>query len=79
MCRILTAFMPQTVNAQTRGLWLYPSAAAVPAAGGGVMRVLFIDCEGLGAVRVISDCHFAVQLNHFISGFLSYSVAVFLK
>jgi hypothetical protein len=32
-----------------------------------------------GAVRVISDCHFAVQLNHFISGFLSYSVAVFLK
>ena len=29
--------------------------------------------------RVISDCHFAVQLNHFIPGFLSYSVAVFLK
>ena len=32
-----------------------------------------------GAARVISDCHFAVQLNHFIPGFLSYSVAVFLK
>jgi hypothetical protein len=29
--------------------------------------------------RVISDCHFAVQLNHFIPGFLSYSVPVFLK
>jgi hypothetical protein len=29
--------------------------------------------------RAISDCHFAVQLNHFIPGFLSYSVAVFLK
>ena len=32
-----------------------------------------------GAVRVISDCHFSVQLNHFILGFLSYSVPVFLK
>jgi hypothetical protein len=31
------------------------------------------------APRVISDCHFAVQLNHFIPGFLSYSVAVLLK
>jgi hypothetical protein len=30
-----------------------------------------------GAVRVISDCHFLVQLNRFIPGFLSYSVAVF--
>jgi hypothetical protein len=29
--------------------------------------------------RVISDCHLSVQLNHFIPGFLSYSVAVFLK
>ena len=33
----------------------------------------------LGAARVISDCHFSVQLNHFILGFLSYSVPVFLK
>jgi hypothetical protein len=32
-----------------------------------------------GQCRVISDCHFPVQLNHFIPGFLSYSVAVFLK
>jgi hypothetical protein len=32
-----------------------------------------------GASRVISDCHFSVQLNHFIPGLLSYSVAVFLK
>jgi hypothetical protein len=30
-----------------------------------------------GAARVIPDCHFAVQLNHLIPGFLSYSVAVF--
>jgi hypothetical protein len=29
--------------------------------------------------RVISDCHFSVPLNHFIPGFLSYSVPVFLK
>jgi hypothetical protein len=29
--------------------------------------------------RVISDCHFAVQLNqHFIPGLLSYPVAIFL-
>jgi hypothetical protein len=33
----------------------------------------------LGWLRVISDCHFAVQLGHFIPDFLSYSVAVFLK
>jgi hypothetical protein len=32
-----------------------------------------------GDVRVISDCHFSVQLNHFIPVFLSYSVAGFLK
>jgi hypothetical protein len=35
--------------------------------------------ENYGTHRVISDCHFAVQLNHFIPGFLSYSVAVFPK
>jgi hypothetical protein len=29
--------------------------------------------------RVIPGCHFSVQLNHFIPGFLSYSVAVVLK
>jgi hypothetical protein len=32
-----------------------------------------------GAARVISDCHFAVHPNHFISDLLSYSVAVFPK
>jgi hypothetical protein len=32
-----------------------------------------------GEDRVISDCHFSVQLNHFIPGFLSYSVAAFSK
>jgi hypothetical protein len=30
------------------------------------------------APRVISDCHFTVQLHHFTPGFLSYSVALFL-
>jgi hypothetical protein len=34
---------------------------------------------GDGGSRVISDCHFSVQLNHFMPVFLSYSVAVFLK
>ena len=34
------------------------------------------DC---GVLRVISDCHFALQLNSFVPGFPSYSVAVFLK
>jgi hypothetical protein len=29
--------------------------------------------------RVISNRHFSVQLNHFIPGFLSYSVPVFLR
>jgi hypothetical protein len=29
--------------------------------------------------RVTPDCHFAVQLNRLMPGFLSYSVAVFLK
>jgi hypothetical protein len=37
------------------------------------------DAELAGARRVISDCHFAVQRDHFIPGFLSYSGAVFLK
>jgi hypothetical protein len=39
----------------------------------------FVLWKKCGEDRVISDCHFAVQLNHFIPGFLSYSVAVFLK
>jgi hypothetical protein len=38
----------------------------------------FHDIQG-GTNRVISDCHFSVQLNHVIPVFLSYSVAVFLK
>ena len=33
----------------------------------------------LGQPSVISDCHFAVQLNHFIPSFLSYSVPLCLK
>jgi hypothetical protein len=36
-------------------------------------------CAAYAAPRVISDCHFAVPLNHFMPGFRSNSVAVFLK
>jgi hypothetical protein len=35
--------------------------------------------KNLAAGRVIPDCHFSVQLNHFIPVFLSYSVDVLLK
>ena len=35
--------------------------------------------RGRRSNRVTPDCHFAVQLNHFIPGFLSYLVAVFIK
>ena len=35
------------------------------------------EAGGGGGFRVISDCHFSVQLNHFIPGFLSYSVYLF--
>ena len=43
------------------------------------LRVYADPVDPRGEHRVISDCHFAVQLNHFIPGFLPYSVAVFLK
>ena len=39
----------------------------------------FFSIHNHGVPRVISDSHFAVQLNHFIPDFLSYLVAVFLK
>jgi hypothetical protein len=32
-----------------------------------------------GALRVIADCHFAVQLNQFMPGLLSYLVTVFSR
>jgi hypothetical protein len=48
--------------------YLFPAGAPVPYG-----RALE------GAARVISDCHFSVQIDHFIPGFLSYSVPVFLK
>ena len=41
--------------------------------------LIYLDGNSLGALRVIFDCHFIVQLHHFIPGFLSYPVAVFLK
>ena len=44
-----------TVRACTRGLWMAaPPAARMTSAGGGAdtPRVLFVDCEGLGAIKV---------------------------
>jgi hypothetical protein len=41
-------------------------------------RTAFPDSD-TGELRVISDYHFAVQLNHFTPGFRSYSVAAFPK
>ena len=57
------------------------AAAAARALGGGGAGRAGGGGRGLhgGGARVISDCHFSVQLNHFIPGFLSYSVPVFLK
>ena len=37
----------------------------------------FALCGATQVARVISDGHFSVQLNHFIPGFLSYSVYLF--
>ena len=41
------------------------------------LRVYADPVDPCGEHRVISDCHFSVQRNHFIPGFLSNSVAVF--
>ena len=61
--------------ARPAGSWRHGPAAA----GLGGLRLRRADRARRGAHRVISDCHFAVQLNHFIPGFLSYSVAVCRK
>ena len=39
-----------TINACTRGLWVWPTAMTVPQPDGTSLRVLFVDSEGLGAV-----------------------------
>ena len=39
-----------TINACTRGLWIWPTAMTVPQPDGTSLRVLFVDSEGLGAV-----------------------------
>ena len=51
--------------------------ASVADKGGMAIRLHFM--TGGQVARVISDCHFAVQLSHFIPCFLSYSVAFSLK
>jgi hypothetical protein len=53
------------VNAPTGGR--PPGSNARPSTAGAQVR------------RVISDCHFSVQLDHFIPGFRSYSVPAFRK
>jgi hypothetical protein len=40
-----------TVNPCTRGLWLFPNSVPMTGADGKKMRVLFVDSEGLGAVK----------------------------
>ena len=48
--------------------------------GGSAVRLDHLDAVAERPGRVISGCHFSVQLNHFIpAGFLSYSVPVFLN
>jgi hypothetical protein len=39
-----------TVQACTRGLWIWPTAMHVPQPDGTSLRVLFVDSEGLGSV-----------------------------
>jgi hypothetical protein len=55
-----------------------PVVPCLPTQGGHGRRRLHNGMTPVSA-RVISDRHFAVQLNHFIPGFLSYSVAVLSK
>jgi hypothetical protein len=54
-------------------------AEAFLAINHGVVGLLYFLAGSGGATRVIPDSFFPVQLNHFVPGFLSYSVAAFLK
>ena len=40
-----------TTNACTRGLWLFPSTVSLRQADGSQLRVIFVDSEGLGAIK----------------------------
>jgi hypothetical protein len=60
------------------------STGLTRAAGYGNSAVHKLKADGThikswGASWVIPDCHFQIQLNHFIPGLLSYTEAVFLK
>jgi hypothetical protein len=57
---------PRAMPGRKRFLRMFPAGRALQPDHGGLRRVIF-------------DCHFAVQLGHFIPVLLSYSVAVFLK
>ena len=73
-----------TAAAMPDGLYRPTSGGAYlpPHARGGrlaVARPELLPPTDFGAPRVISDSHFAVQLNRFIPGLRSYSVAFVLK
>ena len=67
-------------------VWNFESQVVIDAVGigeydaslGPIQAENYFELVG-GANTVISDCHFAVQLNHFVPGCLSYPVAVFFK
>ena len=77
-------FRPGQVLGRARGGGGGPDAEGVAVHPCPLVRQVTLYCGSLPSTvavhpRVISDCHFSVHLNHFIPGFLSYSVAVFLK
>eukprot|EP01052_Picozoa_sp_SAG31_P000678 SAG31_NODE_20_length_34168_cov_33.651296_4_plen_138_part_00 len=45
-----------TIRACTSGLWVAPTAFSVPQEDGPALTVLFVDSEGLGAVRAGQVC-----------------------
>ena len=67
---------PNPPQAAERELVSLRAEVAALRTGGGAAAV---PSRAYRAARVISDCHFAVQLNHFIPILLSCSVAIFLK
>ena len=40
-----------TINACTRGLWMHPAQVSVKQPDGSKLRVIFVDSEGLGAIK----------------------------
>ena len=73
-------FLREQYEATPRGTYFHMvTYLSTVQPGGGCFTIVPGSCARRRPPRVISDCHSAVQLNHFIRGFLSYSVAVLLK